>query len=82
MVNLPELCHEIIEKCNEKSIPVISLGVPVDECYSAVFSNTDCVEFIVDHLIELLDSYDIPKNMIRFVLLNITILKKFFYKKL
>lgn len=52
MVNLPELCHEIIEKCNEKSIPVISLGVPVDECYSAVFSNTDCVEFIVDHLIE------------------------------
>lgn len=52
MVNMPEICQEIINNCHKKSIPVVSLGVPVKDCHSAVFSNTDCVEFVVDHLIE------------------------------
>lgn len=52
MINIADISTRIIKTCNEKSIPVISLGVPVKECYSAVFSNTDCVEFVVDHLIE------------------------------
>lgn len=52
MVNIPQVCNNIIKECREKSIPVISLGVLVDECYSVVFSNTDCIEFVVDHLVE------------------------------
>jgi len=52
MINMPEISRKIISKCNANSIPVVSLGVPADECHSAIFSNTDCVEFVVDHLIE------------------------------
>jgi len=47
-----EYSASLIEQCNKHNIPVMSLGYEHKDCYSYYFKNTDCMESIVDHLIE------------------------------
>lgn len=52
MSSYRETGEKLISICKEKNIPIISMGVLTDSCPSYVFNNYDCIEKIVDHLIE------------------------------
>lgn len=52
MAPYPQIGEQLIAICKEKNIPVVSMGVFTESCPSYIFNNSDCLEQIVDHLIE------------------------------
>lgn len=52
MAPFREIGEKLISQCKSHNIPVISMGVYTDSCPSYVFNNSECIEDIVDHLIE------------------------------
>lgn len=52
VMNIPELREDILQKCRNHNLPVISLGYKTPDCHSVIYENADYIEQIVDHVIE------------------------------
>ncbi|MCQ2574310.1 MAG: GGDEF domain-containing protein [Treponema sp.] len=47
-----EVSSTLIKRCKDHNIPVLSVGFKTSECNCFIYKNSDCMEHIVDHLIE------------------------------